>query len=362
MNMAISLAEKGQGKTNPNPAVGALIVKKGNIVGRVYHKRAGLPHAEVNALKQAGENARGALLYVTLEPCDRFGRTPPCTDAIIRKGIRKVIIAMLDPNPVNHGRGIRKLNRRGIETEVGILEEKSKSINRPYIKLMTRKVPYVTVKLAQSLDGKIATKTGDSKWISAPDSRRYVQEIRSNVDAILVGVNTVLRDDPLLTVRRQRNSRPLLNTKKPVRVIVDSGLRTPSDARVFSAIDRFPLIMATTEKASQAKVSLCREKGADVLTVKSRKGKVDLRDLLKKLGERKIMHILVEGGGNLVASLLEDRLVDRLLFFIAPKIIGGRDAVPSVGGRGVDLVRNALKLKAIRAKMLRKDFFIEAFL
>ena len=334
IRMALRLARKAKGLTNPNPAVGAVIVKNGRIVGKGYHKRCGLPHAEVNALNDAGAKARGAVLYVTLEPCDHFGRTPPCTDAIIKAGIRKVIIGMKDPNPVNNGRGIRTLNRAGISTAVGILEAEARGLNKPFIKFVTTGMPYVTVKMASSLDGKIATKTGDSKWITDTDSRNFVHGLRSRVDAIMVGINTVIKDDPLLLSSSSKE-------KQPIRVIVDSRFKTPRGARIFSRTDESPVIIATTK-------------------AKSKSGRVDLEDLLKKLGGMGIMHLLVEGGGELVASLVEKRLVDEFLFFIAPKIIGGRDAVTSVEGDGIKKMSQALVFNNMKIRRFKKDILIEA--
>ncbi|MDD5136172.1 MAG: bifunctional diaminohydroxyphosphoribosylaminopyrimidine deaminase/5-amino-6-(5-phosphoribosylamino)uracil reductase RibD, partial [Candidatus Omnitrophica bacterium] len=332
MRMALGLARRAQGLTSPNPAVGAVIVKGGRIVGKGYHKRCGLPHAEVNALDDAGAKARGAVLYVTLEPCDHFGRTPPCTDAIIDAGIRKVVVGMKDPNPVNNGKGIRKLNRAGIGTVVGILEDEARDLNKPSIKFITTGMPYVTVKMAESLDGKIATKTGDSRWITDTDSRRFVHGLRSKVDAIMVGARTVVKDDPLLLSNLSKG-------RQPVRVIVDSALKIPKSAKIFSRMDESPVIIATTKAGSKP-------------------GRVDLRDLLKKLGGMGICHLLVEGGGEIVASLVEKRLVDEFLFFIAPKIIGGRDAATSVEGAGIKKMREALNFSKMRIRKFKKDILI----
>lgn len=353
MRIAIDLAKKAEGLTSPNPIVGALIVKDGKISGRGYHERAGLAHAEINALLEAGRKAKGATLYVTLEPCDHFGRTPPCTDSIIKSGIRNVIIGMKDPNPINNGRGIKKLNRNNIKTKVGVLEDEAASLNRPYIKFITKKMPYVTVKIAQSLDGKIATKTGDSKWITREDSRRYVHELRGKVDAVMVGVNTVVKDDPLLLSKSSKG-------KEPSRIIVDSKLETPVGARIFSKLDKSPVLIAATELSkTKMKEDFRKKRGVEVLVGRSKKGRVDLTALLKRLAGRDISHILVEGGGELVASLLEEGLVDRFLFFVAPKIIGGRGAITSVEGAGVDKVEDAHILKNMRVRQFSRDILIE---
>ena len=333
MALAIALAKKAEGMTSPNPVVGAVIVSKGKIVGRGYHKRAGLAHAEINALRQAGAKAKGATLYVTLEPCDHFGRTPPCTAAIIKSGIKRVVIAIKDPNPVNNGSGIRRLNKYGIKTKVGILAKYALEINRPYIKFITKNIPFVTVKVAQSLDGKIATRTGDSRWISSEESRRYVHRLRRMADAVMVGANTVRRDDPLLLSRVSPG-------KQPVRVIVGGRSALPSGAKVLSGKDKYPVIVVRPD---------------------ARSGKrVDLNKLLRSLAKSGITNILVEGGGELIASLLEKKLVDRLLVFIAPKIIGGRDAKTAVEGVGIEKIKDAFKLKNISVRRFKEDILIEA--
>lgn len=331
MRMALGLARKAEGLTNPNPAVGAVIVKNGKVVGKGYHKKCGLPHAEVNAIKDAGCKAKGATLYVTLEPCDHFGRTPPCTNAIIKSGIKKVVVGMKDPNPVTNGKGLKKLKRNGISVISGVLANEAAKINKPFIKFMMTGIPYVTVKMAESLDGKIAANSGDSKWITGDDSRRYVHELRAKVDAVMVGMNTVIRDNPLLLSKTSKS-------KQPIRVIVGNVLKIPRKAKIFSSSDISPVYVVTTK----------------------RHGKADLRDLLKKLGSMGIIHVLVEGGGELVASLVENRLVDEFLFFIAPKIVGGRDAVSPVEGRGIEKMSQALVLKNMKMRKFKNDILIEA--
>lgn len=357
MRLALALAKKAQGLTSPNPAVGAVVVKGARIIGRGYHKRCGLPHAEVNALAQAGPAAKGATLYVTLEPCGHYGRTPPCTEAIVKSGIRHVVIAMVDPNPITQGRGIRKLRAAGISATVGILAQEAAKINKPFITFMKKDRPYVTVKIAESLDGKIATRTGDSKWITSNDARAYVQTLRYKADAVMVGVNTVRRDDPML-LPRMAGRKALART--PARVIVDSRLTTPVNARIFSNVKASPVIIATTRKASSRKARAYMLKGATVVFVGSKGGRVDLKDLFKKLGGMGIINVLVEGGGELVSSLLEEKLVDRFLFFIAPKIIGGRDAVTSVEGVGIKKMKDAIGLSDVTIRRFAKDILIEA--
>jgi diaminohydroxyphosphoribosylaminopyrimidine deaminase/5-amino-6-(5-phosphoribosylamino)uracil reductase len=351
MRMALKLALKAEGKTSPNPLVGAVLVKDGKTVGRGYHKRCGLPHAEVNAIRDAGGKAKGATLYVTLEPCDHFGRTPPCTDAIIKGGIRRVVIAMKDPNPINNGRGIRALKRSGIKVSVGILKDEAAEINRPYIKFITRNMPYVTIKAAESLDGKIASRTGDSKWISAADSRRYVKKLRGKVDAVMIGSNTALKDDPLLLSK-------VPGSKEPARIIVDDALKTPLDSRVIRSRDASPVIIATVKNTTRK--SLYKARGVEVLMTRSKKGMVDLNELLRTLAIRGMSHILVEGGGELIASFMEEGLADRLLFFVAPKIIGGRSAVSPVEGAGIARIKDAISLRKMKATAFKKDILIEA--
>ena len=333
MALAIALAKKAEGMTSPNPIVGAVIVKNGRIVGRGYHKKAGTPHAEINALEAAGAKAKGATLYVTLEPCNHFGRTPPCTDAIIKRKIRKVFIGMRDPNPINDGSGLKKLKRNGIAVNFGILTRESEALNRPYIKYITKRIPYVTVKVAQSLDGKIATRSGDSKWISSGDSRRHVHKLRARSDAIMVGANTFRRDDPSLLSR-------IPGAKQPLRIIVGGGSKVPKSAKIFYGIKKYPVIF-TAPAYGDGK-------------------KTDLLKLLKDLAKRGVTNILVEGGGELIASLVEKGLVDRFLVFIAPKIVGGRDAKTAVEGRGIDSIGGALQLKDVSIKRFKEDILIEA--
>ena len=258
---------------------------------------------------------------------------------------------MRDPNPINNGRGIRRLKKSGIKTVQGVLEDKAKAMNRPYIKFITKGLPYVTLKLAESLDGKIATSRGDSKWITGEEARRRVQFLRGRVDAVMVGVNTIIKDDPRLTLR--------VGKKKLTRIILDSRLRTPLDARIFADSERSPIVIAAAEGANQNKARALEKRGALVLSVKSRRDKVDIVQLLKILAEMGMMHILVEGGGELAASLIENGLADHLLFFIAPKIIGGRDAVTSVEGDGVDLVSGAVRVKGIKLRRFGEDILVE---
>lgn len=331
MHMAIRLAKKADGMTSPNPIVGAVIVRSGRVVGMGYHKRCGLPHAEVNAIRDAGPKAKGADLYVTLEPCDHFGRTPPCTGAIIKAGLKRVIIGAKDPNSVNNGRGIKRLKRSGIKVVTGVLEEEARSINRPFEKYMKTGLPYVTLKMAQSIDGKIATRTGESKWITSVKAREYVQRLRSKSDAVMVGSGTLFKDDPSLLCR-------IPGAKQPARVIVGGKRSIPSYAKIFRNAGKYKVFIAV-----------------------SRKGRVDLKSLLKTLGRMGLINILAEGGGEIAASLVKAGLVDRYLFFVAPKIIGGKDAVTSIEGEGIRSMKDAVGIKNMKATFIGQDILIEGY-
>lgn len=355
MRRALSLALKARGQTFPNPLVGALVVKDGKIAGKGYHKKAGLPHAEVEALTGAGKKAKGAVLYVTLEPCTHYGRTAPCVDKILESGVKKVVVGMVDPNPLNNGRGIKLLEEHGIKVEFGLLEAELRKINQPFIKYITRKMPFVTVKAGQSLDGKIAARTGNSQWITSDKSREFARFLRGEYDGIMVGVNTVIRDNPLLLS---------VNPKKELtRIIVDSRLSTPVDSRVFQNPQK-PVIIATLKETAGQETenrNLLSQK-ARILEIKENQGEVNLYDLLKKLARLEITNILVEGGGALIGSLFDSNLVDRALFFIAPKIIGGKEAISSVMGRGVSRVDKAVKLKDVTIKRIDDDFLVEGII
>lgn len=300
MRIALELAKRGMGKTSPNPMVGAVVVKSKRIVGKGYHRKAGLPHAEIYALKEAGPKARGATLYVTLEPCNSYGRTPPCGPAIFKSGVKRIVVAAKDPNPVNHNKGIKYLKKKGIEVKVGLLREDAERLNEAYNKFITKGLPFVTIKAAMSLDGKIATRTGDSKWISCRRSRQFVKKLRREADAVLVGRNTYLKDRPRL-------------------------------------------------KGVKHKVVLG-------------KGRIDLRKALLELAKFGVMHVLIEGGGEVIASAIEKKLVDRIYIFIAPKIIGGRDAITPVEGKGIDKISCALQVCDMQTERIGKDILIKTCL
>jgi len=358
MGQALSLARLALGQASPNPAVGAVVVKKGVVVGQGYTQPPGSHHAEVLALKQAGENARGGVMYVTLEPCCHYGRTPPCTEAIISAGIKRVHMAMLDPNPLVSGRGKEELQKAGIKTYLGEHEEEAREINEAYIKFITTGMPFVTAKFAVSLDGKIATRRGNSRWISGPEARKYVHCLRYTSDAIMAGVNTVLADDPHLTTRCSGGKGGTAR-KQPLRVIVDGTGRTPLDARIFNEPGKTLLALGKTatpeEKAAFAKA------GAEILELPTAEVLVDLGKLLEGLGKREITSVLVEGGGILLGSLFDQGLVDKVIAFIAPVIIGGAEAKTAVAGRGVDKVAESFRLERIKVGKLGDDLMVSGY-
>ena len=352
MKTAIGLARRGVGKTSPNPAVGAVVVKKGRVVGRGYHRRAGLPHAEIEALNEAGRRARGGDLYVTLEPCNHTGRTPPCTESIIAAGVERVFVGSTDPNPLVAGRGVKRLKRAGITVTAGILEGESARINEAYNKFITTRLPYVTLKMAATLDGRIATGSGESKWITGERSRRHVHKMRGETDAVMVGSGTVERDNPALTTRYAKG-------RDPVRVVVDSEMKIPLTARLFSREGR--VIIATTRRAPKDRVSEAEERGATILLLPSVKGGVSLKRLMIKLGEMGIMSVMIEGGSRLAASSVRSGIVDKLCLFYAPKMIGD-DGVPLLGGVEVKRLGDCIAVKDMRIKRLGEDFMLEGYL
>ncbi len=352
MRRALELGRKGVGTTSPNPRVGAVVVRKGRVVGEGWHRRAGEDHAEVIALRRAGALAKGATLYVTLEPCNHFGKTPPCTRAILRSGVARVVVGEKDPNPLTNGRGLKALARNGIRTRTGVLGEEIRNLNLPFHKWVRTGFPFVTLKAAQSLDGRIATKTGHSRWITSEASRSWAHALRYNSDAVLVGVETVIKDDPRLTVRGARQ-KPIL------KVILDSDLRTPLDSRLFKGRGR--VIVAATRRAPRPKLRALAKK-AEVILTRSRGNRVDLRHLLRELGRRKVLHLLVEGGGEVHASFVQDGLADELYLFIAPFLIGGKKAPSSVMGLGASTLKAVWRLKRMQLERVGPDFLVHGFL
>jgi len=358
MEQALSLARLALGQVSPNPAVGAVIVKDDTITGQGYTQKPGGSHAEIVALEQAGESARGGTLYVTLEPCCHFGRTPTCTRAIISAGITEVHLAMLDPNPIICGKGKAELEAANIKAIVGERQREATVINESYCKFITTGQPFVTAKFAMSLDGKIATRLGESRWISGLESRGFIHRMRSLSDAIMAGANTVIADDPRLTARCCSGRGGAL-TRQPLRIIIDGMCRTPLSARVFTEPGR-TLVVIGRNIENREKEAFERV-GAELLELPSEGGMIDLRQLFKLLGERQISSIMVEGGSGLLGSLFDQRLVDRVMVFIAPIIIGGKSAMPAVGGKGVPRIADALKLENVTYETFGQDIMISGY-
>ncbi|MFC2060056.1 bifunctional diaminohydroxyphosphoribosylaminopyrimidine deaminase/5-amino-6-(5-phosphoribosylamino)uracil reductase RibD [Chloroflexota bacterium] len=357
MKQALSLAKLALGQVSPNPAVGAVVVKDDEVIGQGYTQPPGSWHAEVMALNQAGEKARGSVMHVTMEPCCHYGRTPPCSQAIIAAGVNEVHLAMLDPNTIVSGRGKDELAKKGIKIYVGEHEEEAKEINESYTKFITTGMPFVTAKFAVSLDGKIATNSGDSKWISGEESRKHVHYLRYMSDAVMTGVNTILADDSRLTARCGGKGGEA--RKQPLRVIVDSTGRTPPSAQAFNQPGKTLLAVGKMVN-HDVKTSFARV-NAELLEIPSEERLVDLEGLLKALGERQITSVLVEGGGTLLGSLFDHRLVDKVIAFIAPIIIGGKEARTAVGGKGINKIIDSIKLDKVRVERLGEDLMISGY-
>lgn len=350
MQMALDLAAKGKGYTSPNPMVGAVIVKGTRVIAIGWHHRRGADHAEIVALKKAGAHSRGAKLYVTLEPCFHYGRTPPCVDKVIASGIREVVIGMADPNPLTRGKSIAKLRRAGIKVKVGISRPRAGQLNEVFVKYIRSKMPFVAAKCAQTLDGKIATVTGESKWITSSKTRDYARRVRDEFDAILVGVNTVLRDDPRLNGARA--------TKRLKKIVLDSSLQTPLTARLFKGVRPADCVIAVTRKASPSKIKQFQNKGARVIICPAEDGRVDLKWLLKALAKEEITSILMEGGAHVIGSALKQKLVDKLYIYVAPKIIGDQDALSSVVGVDTVNIGKSIRLKNLTSRNIGQDILI----
>ena len=354
MKLALSLAERARGRTNPNPMVGAVIVRDGLMVGQGYHRRAGTPHAEIHAIADAGAKTEGATIYVSLEPCSHHGRTGPCTEAIVKAGLSRVVMAMTDPNPRVSGRGKRILEEHGIQVTTGILESESRKLNEAYIKYITTDRPFVILKTAMSLDGKIATASGCSRWISCEDSRRLVHQIRDEVDAIMVGIGTVLRDDPSLTTRL---GIPLEKGHDPIRIILDSRASIPLKSKVLNLDSPAGTIIAVTPQAPQDKIDQLKQR-AEVLILPEQSGRVDLEALMEKLGRMEIMNILLEGGAEVNASALKAGIIDKVMVFIAPKLISGSTSPCPIGGAGIDDLSEAVYLNDISVERIGEDILV----
>ena len=352
MRRALRLAERGRGRTSPNPMVGAVVVREGRVVGEGWHGGAGLPHAEINALDAAGDAARDATLFVTLEPCVHEGRTPPCTPRVISSGVQRVVIGTIDPNPVVNGRGADALSAGGLAVEVGLLETEARRLIEPFEKRIRTGIPFVTAKSAATLDGRVAAADGSSRWVTGPGARRDVHRLRAASDAVLVGIGTVLADDPQLTCRLRGYS-----GKQPLRVILDSAARTPLSAKV---LDRAaPTLIATTDKAPEDGVEMLRSRGADIVRLPSREGRVDLAATLEELGRRGVVEVLLEGGPTVLGDAIERSLVDRFVFYLAPKLLGPT-GIPAVAAVLASNIADARELTVKSVRRVGADIKVEA--
>jgi diaminohydroxyphosphoribosylaminopyrimidine deaminase/5-amino-6-(5-phosphoribosylamino)uracil reductase len=356
MERALELAEMGRGFTSPNPMVGAVITKNGRIIAEGYHRRFGDAHAEIEALRVAGDAARGETLYVTLEPCCHHGKTPPCTRAIMDAGIAKVVMAMEDPNPLVAGKGRTELESAGIEVESGLLSEHARKLNEWFAKFTVTGIPFFTAKAAMTLDGKIATRTGDSRWITGEKARGYVHQLRGGVDAIMVGSGTVRTDDPMLTTRTNAG-----DSRDAIRIIVDGDAGLSPDRRIFGLTSSAPTIVAVKTTAPADRKSALAAVGAELIEIEPKHDKVDLLELAKELGKRNIANVMIEGGGGLLAAAFEAGIIDKILFFFAPKIFGGKDAPTPVDGLGAGMVAEAILLDDISTHRLGDDILIEGY-
>lgn len=357
MKRVLELAKKGWGTTSPNPMVGAVIVKNGKIIGEGYHERPGEAHAEINALNSISDRTDGAAIYVNLEPCSHYGRTPPCAKALIKAGIKRAVIAMKDPNPRVAGRGIDMMREAGIRVEVGLMEQEARILNEVFIKYITTPYPFIVQKSAVTLDGKTATATGASRWITGEDARKYVHKIRSGMKGIMVGIGTVLNDNPRLTARLKGEK-----GKDPHRIIVDSRGHIPLDSNVITVKSNAKTIVATTNRMSARKEDELMDMGVEVIKVEEDASRrVDLERLMRILHRREIDGILLEGGGTLNFSMHLLGLVDKVIYFIAPKIIGGKDAPTSVDGKGFSSLSQEVKLEKVSSRLIGNDLFIEGY-
>ena len=357
MRMALREARKGLGKTSPNPTVGAVVVRDGRVLSKGFHRKAGFPHAEVEALRKLGHEAKGCTLYVTLEPCNHYGRTPPCTHAIVQAGISRVVVGMMDPNPNVTGGGCQYLSQNGIQVECGVLEQECRRINEAYIKFVQTGRPFILVKCALTMDGWTATRTGHSKWITNARSRAFAHRLRRDADAVMVGLGTVLQDDPLLTARDKKHSH-----RQPLRIIVDTNLSSPVDSLVFRTTDIAGTAVAVgSHLESSAKIEALETKGVEIIKCPVKQGKIDLAALMDILGKKSIVSLLVEGGARIIRSLIQESLVDKFYLFLAPKLLGGGDGIPMIAGQGPESIEQCLKLKDLRIRRFEEDVMITAY-
>jgi diaminohydroxyphosphoribosylaminopyrimidine deaminase/5-amino-6-(5-phosphoribosylamino)uracil reductase len=356
MRLALREARKGLGRTSPNPAVGAVIVRNGEVAARGYHRRAGLPHAEVEALSRLGNRCPGDTLYVTLEPCNHVGKTPPCTRAILKSGIRRVVVGMKDPNPRVTGGGCAFLEAHGVDVTVGVLEAECRRLNEAFLKSVTSGQPFVIAKSAMTLDGWTATSTGHSKWITNEESRAFGHRLRDRVDAVMVGIGTVLADDPSLTTRLKKGK-----GRDPFRIIVDTHLRTPRNAKVVTQHSSARTLIVTGEGVAALDSQPFQGDGVFTLACPIREGKINLKALMTRLGEMSVMSVLVEGGAAIIGSLLREKLIDKFYIFKAPRILCGDDGYPMAAGPGPEKMDDSVVLKEIRVRRFGDDTLISGY-
>ncbi|NSW90877.1 MAG: bifunctional diaminohydroxyphosphoribosylaminopyrimidine deaminase/5-amino-6-(5-phosphoribosylamino)uracil reductase RibD [Firmicutes bacterium] len=357
MDRALELAKCGWGRTNPNPLVGAVIVKNGEIISEGFHKKLGDAHAEINAITGSKQDVRGSTLYVNLEPCSHYGRTPPCAKAIIEAGISEVVIAMTDPNPKVSEQGIQMLKNAGIRVVTGVCKDKAEKLNEIFIKYITKKRPFVIMKTAMTLDGKIATAKGDSRWISSDASRQYVHTLRNRVSAVMVGVNTVIADNPMLTTRLKTGS-----GRDAARIVVDSEGRMPVNSNIINANSNAGVILAASSRIEESREKLFTEMGVKVVKADDGRGRVDLCKLMDELYRLEIDSVLLEGGGTINWAALSSGIVDKVIMFIAPRIIGGSNAVTPVEGEGINRIADAIRLKDVSVTTLDGDIVVEGYI
>ncbi len=358
LEMAYGLAEKAKGWSSPNPYVGAVITKRDMIVGTGYHEKPGKPHAEVIALQKAGSRARNGTAYITLEPCVHWGRTPPCVDSLIQAGLKRVVISALDLNPLVFTKGIKKMRQAGMDVSVGLLQEKNTRLNETYNKYIQKRIPFVTAKIAMSLDGKIATKTLDSQWITSRLTREYVHLLRGEHEALMVGINTLLHDDPLLTVRH-----PHWRGKHIARIILDSNLRFPLRAKILNTLNKGRIMVFTRQPSASRKAETLKKAGVHIISFPdNQSGRIDLKKVLSWLGKNEISSLLVEGGGLILTSMLEKKLIDKIYVTLSPKLIGGEKAASFFEGNGISSMSQALCLKNTHSFALGRDIILEGYL
>jgi len=352
MRLALRLAARGRGRVEPNPMVGAVVVRGGTVIGKGWHRRFGGPHAEVNAVLDAGGRAAGATVYVTLEPCAHFGKTPPCAGFLVEHKVGRVVVACRDLFPETAGKGIARLRRAGVHVEVGLLGNEARSLNAPFFKLVSTGMPYVTAKWAMTLDGKIATKSGDSMWISSEEARKCAHKVRGRVDAVVVGIGTVLADDPELTCRLARG-------RTPKRVVLDTRARLPLGSKLVRSAGETPVVVAVSERAPAKRAEALMKHGCKVVTFPEKGGRVDVVRVLEWLGSMRVTNVLVEGGGEVLGSFFDAKVVDEVLAFIGPKVVGGRGKSPVLGG-GVARLTDAAEFDLVESRRFGSTVLVHA--